>query len=29
MALEYDKETGRLTECVMFDPAQEVEEAPF
>jgi twinkle protein len=32
LALEYDKETGRMSECAMFDPATdkgEVEEIPF
>lgn len=29
MGLEYDKDTGRLSECAMFDPAQELEESPF
>ena len=25
MALEYDQETGRLTQCEMFDPTQEIQ----
>lgn len=31
LALEYDKETGRMSECAMFDPAEEkeLEEVPF
>jgi twinkle protein len=26
LALEYDKETGRMSECPMFDPADELKE---
>lgn len=32
MALEYDKDTGRMSECPMFDPAdsaKEDDEVPF